>query len=61
MHWYLREFWDSPQRGFNVVIKRFDPSVSVLQNFTVTEINRAEPDPKNFAVPPQYHVVQAAR
>ena len=57
----VKEFWYSSQLGFNVVTKRFDPRVSVMQNFTVTEINRAEPDPKNFAVPSQYHVVQAAR
>jgi hypothetical protein len=44
----VKEFWYSPRLQINVVTKRFDPRVSSIQNFNVTQIDRSEPDPKLF-------------
>lgn len=54
----IKEFWYSPQLGVNLVTKRFDPRVSSIQNFTVTELNLSDPDPKVFAVPEGYRVIR---
>jgi hypothetical protein len=51
-----REFWFSDALGFNVVSKRKDPRFGD-QTFTVTQLNRDEPDPALFAVPPNYQIV----
>lgn len=50
----VKEFWYAPQLGVNLITKRFDPRVSGIQNFTVTEVNRSEPDPKIFALPENF-------
>jgi len=52
----VKEFWYSPRLGINVITKRFDPRFGV-QNFTVSNINQSEPDPKLFEPPADYRVV----
>jgi hypothetical protein len=47
----IKEFWYSPRLAVNLITKRFDPRVSSVQNFTVTQIDLDEPDPKLFEVP----------
>jgi hypothetical protein len=53
----VKEFWYSPRLGINVITKRFDPRFGI-QNFTVSDINQNEPDPKLFVVPDGYRVVK---
>lgn len=53
----IKEFWYSSRLGINVVTKRFDPRVSSIQNFNVTQIDRSEPDPKLFEPPAGYRVL----
>lgn len=50
-----REFWYSPQLGFNL-ISILDSPRSGKQVFTVTEISAIEPDPKFFSIPEGYTV-----
>jgi hypothetical protein len=54
----VKEFWYSPHLGVNLVVKRFDPRNGV-QNFAVDHISLDEPDPRIFALPEGYRVVQA--
>jgi hypothetical protein len=53
----VKEFWYSPYLGVNLIVKRFDPR-SGIQNFAVDHILLSEPDPKLFALPDGYRVVQ---
>jgi hypothetical protein len=53
----VKEFWYSPRLGINVITKRFDPRYGI-QNFTVSDINQSEPDPKLFEPPAEFHVVR---
>ena len=50
-----REFWYSPQLGFNLVSKRSDPRFGT-QNFTVTNLILSEPDPHLYDLPVGYTV-----
>jgi hypothetical protein len=50
-----REFWYSPQLGFNLLSKRSDPRFGT-QTFTVTNILHADPDPKLFEIPEGFKV-----
>lgn len=52
----MREFWYSPQLGFNLVSIVDDPQ-SGKQVFTVKELSTSEPEPGLFAVPEGYQVV----
>jgi hypothetical protein len=52
----VKEIWYSPQLGINVSVKRMDPRHGT-QIINVTDIAQGEPDPKLFAVPPGYTVV----
>jgi hypothetical protein len=52
----VKEFWYSPRLGINVITKRFDPRHGA-QNFVVSNINQSEPDPKMFAPPEGYRIV----
>ena len=52
----VKEIWYSPQLGINVSVKRVDPRHGT-QIINVTDIAQGEPDPKLFAVPPGYTVV----
>jgi hypothetical protein len=51
-----REFWCSPQLGFNLVSKRSDPRFGT-QNFTITNLILCEPDPHLYELPEGYTVV----
>jgi hypothetical protein len=51
-----KEFWYSPQLGLNLSVKRVDP-LHGTQTFTVTDIGLADPDPKTFALPAGYTVM----
>jgi hypothetical protein len=51
-----REFWYSSRLGINLISKVDDPQ-SGKQTFSVTELITSEPDPKFFAVPEGYKVV----
>ncbi|HMF53901.1 MAG TPA: hypothetical protein VK593_06100 [Edaphobacter sp.] len=53
----VKEFWYSSRLGINVVTKRFDPRTGV-QNFVVSGIHQAEPDPKLFDPPAGYRIVK---
>ncbi len=57
----VKEFWYSPRLQINVVTKRFDPRVSSIQNFNVTQINLAEPDPKLFEPPAGYRIIEMSQ
>jgi len=51
-----KEFWYSAELGMNVFTKREDPR-SGVEVFTVTDINRSEPDPSLFTLPEGVRVV----
>ena len=51
-----REYWYASELGVNLVSKRSDPR-SGTQEFTITELNRAEPDSTLFALPEGFTVV----
>jgi hypothetical protein len=55
-----REFWYSPQLGFNLLSKRSDPRIG-SQTFTVTNLVLADPDPKLFVLPEGFTVVDERR
>jgi hypothetical protein len=42
----------------NLLTKRFDPRVSSIQNFTVTQLMQSEPDRKTFSPPDGYTIVR---
>jgi hypothetical protein len=46
-----REFWHSAKIGINLISHVTGPNVG-NQNFTVTDVNLAEPDPALFLLPP---------
>jgi hypothetical protein len=50
-----REFWFSPQLGFNLLSKRSDPRIGT-QTFTVTSLTTSEPDPNLFNLPDGFTV-----
>jgi hypothetical protein len=54
----IKEFWYSSQLGINLVVKRSDPRTGT-ENFRVTDINLAEPDPQLFDPPSDFSVVDA--
>jgi len=51
-----REYWYSPELGFNLLSKRSDPRIGT-QVFAATQLIVAEPDPKLFELPEGYHVI----
>jgi hypothetical protein len=51
-----REFWYSPQLAINLISKVDSPSAG-KQNFTVTVISAAEPDPQLFSLPAGFEIV----
>ena len=51
-----REFWYSPELGFNLLSKRSDPRIGT-QTFTATNLILSEPDPKLFDLPEGFKVV----
>jgi hypothetical protein len=51
-----REFWYSPQLGFNLLSKISDPRFGT-QTFTATDVVVSEPDPTIFNLPEGYTVV----
>jgi len=53
----IKEFWYSPRLGLNLVVKRFEPRGGA-ENFSVTNIEQSEPDPRLFQPPQGYQVVQ---
>jgi len=52
----VKEFWYSPKLGINLSVKRVDPRHGTEQ-FLVTNISLSEPDPKMFAIPAGFNVV----
>jgi len=56
----VKEFWYSPQLGVNLVVNRVDPRTGTA-NFRVTDISLGQPDPKLFAPPSDFSVVDARR
>ena len=52
----VKEFWYSPQLGINVAVKRVDPRFGT-ELFNVTNIVPTEPDPKRFATPAGFKIV----
>lgn len=52
----VKEYWYSPQLVLNVSVKRVDPRHGT-EIFNVTDVTLAEPDPKLFAVPAGFRVV----
>jgi len=53
----VKEFWYSLRLEVNLVTHRFEPRGGV-QNFTLKDINLAEPDPKLFLPPTGYRVIR---
>jgi hypothetical protein len=51
-----KEIWYSQRLGINLLVKREDPRHGT-QTFTVTDIDLTDPDPKLFAVPAGFNVV----
>jgi len=51
-----REFWHSPELGFNLLSKRSDPRIGT-QTFTVIDLILSEPDPKLFELPEGFKIV----
>lgn len=51
-----REFWYSPELGFNLLSKRSDPRIGT-QTFTVTDLALSEPDSKLFDLPEGFQIV----
>ena len=51
-----REFWYSPELGFNLLSKRSDPRIGT-QTFTATDLILSEPDPKLFDLPEGFKIV----
>ena len=51
-----REFWFSPQLGFNLLSKLSDPRVGT-ETFTVTELLTSEPDAQLFNLPEGFKVI----
>ena len=51
-----REFWFSPQLGFNLISKVDDPQ-NGKQSFEVKELTTSEPDPRLFETPDGYKIV----
>jgi len=51
-----REYWYASELGVNLVSKRSDPR-SGTQEFTITELNRAEPDGTLFELPQGFTIV----
>jgi hypothetical protein len=56
----VKEFWYSSQLGINLVVNRTDPRTGT-ENFRVTDINLAEPDPQLFEPPSDFSVVDARK
>lgn len=55
-----REFWFSSQLGINIISKVDDPQ-NGRQVFTVRELVTSEPDPRLFAVPEGYQVIDHSK
>ncbi len=53
----VKEFWYSPQLGINLVTRRFDPR-SGAENFVVSQVSLAQPDPKLFEPPADYAIIR---
>jgi hypothetical protein len=51
-----REFWYSPQLGFNLLSRRSDPRIGT-QTFTVTSLITSEPDSTLFNLPEGFKVI----
>jgi hypothetical protein len=51
-----REFWFSPQLGFNLISKIDDPQ-NGKQSFAATDLTVSEPDPKFFVLPQGFKIV----
>lgn len=51
-----REFWFSPQLGFNLLSKRSDPRFGT-QTFTVISLTASDPDPALFNLPDGFTIV----
>jgi hypothetical protein len=51
-----REFWYSPELGFNLLSKRSDPRIGT-QTFTAGDLILSEPDPKLFDLPEGFTIV----
>jgi hypothetical protein len=56
----VKESWHSTQLGFNLVLDKTDP-LSGNAQIRVTEIHLGEPDPRLFAPPESFTVVDARR
>ncbi len=52
----VREFWYSPQLGIDLISKLDSPRVG-KQQFTVTVVSSAEPDPQLFTLPEGFTVI----
>jgi hypothetical protein len=52
----MEEVWYSPDLQMNVMTKHSDPRTGE-NTYRLTNINRAEPDPSLFQVPPDYTVI----
>jgi hypothetical protein len=52
----VREFWYSPQLGFNLLSKLSDPRFGT-QTFTATDLIASEPDPNLFNLPDGFKVL----
>jgi hypothetical protein len=50
-----REFWYSPQLGFNLLSKRNDPRIGT-QTFTIIELSLSEPEPQIFDPPDGFKI-----
>lgn len=56
----IKEFWYSPRLDLNLVVRRFEPRGGA-QDFSVENLNLAEPDPRLFAPPADYKIVHTSR
>jgi hypothetical protein len=55
-----KEFWYSPELQINMEVIRKDPRYGT-QTFTVTNLNRSEPDSKFFEIPSGYKMINDKR
>lgn len=56
----MREFWFAPNLGIDLRSELTDPSFG-RQIFTVTDVSLSEPDPKLFAIPEGFEIVDRSR
>ena len=52
----VEEHWYSPELKMDIMTSRDDPRQTTMSIYRLTEIQRVEPDPALFQLPPDYTV-----